>query len=134
MHGDGVAVEIYIVATGEVCDGVAEFFTALHLHAELRVARDELSIAPEFEDAAFIESEIEFAAVAAVNEQSGVFKINAPCGTWRHGRAGGDPVFPGEQVAPRVMAENVIIRVAGTEVLRETGEKTIVDGERFGQP
>ncbi len=51
-----------------------------------------------------------------------------------HGRALGDEVLVREQIAPGVVADDVIVRVAGAEAALQTGEEAVVDRQRLRQP
>ncbi len=45
-----------------------------------------------------------------------------------------DPVVVGKQVAPSMMADDVVVCVAGAETGGESCEKSVVDDKGFGEP
>src|SRR5687768_17077750 len=108
-------------------------FSPAEKSGEISIAVDE-PIAPEkLEGAAFVEREIKRRIAAAIDEQTSVFEISSTLGEGRGRRSLGDEVLPGEEIAPGVVPDDVIIGVAGAEALVQAGEKTIIDHERFGE-
>src|SRR5688500_7438767 len=111
-------------------DRVALFSPAEN-SGEMSVAVDE-PIAPEkLAGTAVVERELERGIPSAMDEQTSVFEISSTLREGRERRSIGDEVLPGEEIAPGMVTEDVIIGVASTEALVQSGEETIIQDERF---
>src|SRR5207249_786323 len=119
----------------KVADGVLDFPAVVNAQRKLRVGCDQFSIAEKFENAAFVERDVKLAIVAALDEQARVFEMNRfasrnagilPAFFNRCRRDAGVPwreVLPRKQITPRVMPDDVIVRITRRKAVCEAAKK-----------
>lgn len=127
-NDDFIAIEGVVAGSDKVGDGIA----TTDDERNLSVGGDALAVTEKAEDAAFVQSHVEGTILRMLDEQTRLGKNRATGGRRNEGSTGRLKVAPGEEEIPRMVAEDVIIGMTGSESGGESGKVAVVNSGGLG--